>query len=98
MGRPSQTSSEDSFPQDLKVMRERQDSSASQSSCSSEVMMPTRSVESADIMQEMLPILVERVAQMEVVNPEVLRVTPVCRALETVCYSIACWICRGLLP
>jgi len=82
MGRPSQTSSDDSFPQDLKVMRERQDSSASQSSCSSEVMMPTRSVESADIMQEMLPILVERVAQMEVVNPEVLRVTPVCRALE----------------
>ena len=89
MGRPSQTSSEDSFP-NLKVMRERQDSGPSQSSSSSEVRIPTlqveaspgRSVEAADSVQEMIPILVERVAQMEVVNPEVLRATPVCRALE----------------
>ncbi|CAE7655314.1 pth [Symbiodinium microadriaticum] len=86
---PSQTSSEDSFP-NLKVMRERQDSGPSQSSSCSEVRIPTlqveaspgRSVESADSVQEMIPILVERVAQMEVVNPEVLRATPVCRALE----------------
>ena len=70
MRRPSQTSSEDSFP-NLKVMCERQDSGSSQSSSCSKVMIPTlhvaaspgRSVEPADSMLELMPVLVEQVAQ-----------------------------------
>ena len=85
MGRPSQTSSEDSIL-DLYVPGERQGSGPSQSSRGT-APSPGHSIESeasdTDLhMEAMIPTLVESVARMEVVNPEVLRVTPVFRALE----------------
>ena len=84
MGRPSQANSEDSI--DLTVPGERQDSGPSQSSRGT-APGPGHSMESeasdTDLhMEGMIPTLVEHIAQMDVVNPEVLRVTPVFRALE----------------
>ncbi|CAE7400230.1 unnamed protein product, partial [Symbiodinium sp. CCMP2456] len=86
MGRPSQTSSEDSVL-DFKVPGERQDSAPSQSSGHGSIPSPGHSVDSGasdtDLhIEAVIPTLVERIAKMEVVNPEVLRVTPVFRALE----------------
>ena len=66
---------------------ERQDSGPSQSSGHGTAASPGHSGDSrasdTDLhMEAMIPTLVESVAKMEVVNPEVLRVTPVFRALE----------------
>ncbi|CAE7863063.1 unnamed protein product, partial [Symbiodinium microadriaticum] len=84
--RPSQTRSEDSIL-DLQVPCERQGSGPSQSSGHGTAASPGHSGDSrasdTDLhMEAMIPTLVESVAKMEVVNPEVLRVTPVFRALE----------------
>ncbi|CAE7195531.1 unnamed protein product [Symbiodinium sp. KB8] len=80
MGRPSQTSSEDSIL-DLRVPAERQDSGPSQGS--GHGTAPSLGAPDTDLhMEAMMPSLVESVAKMDVVNPEVLRVTPAFRALE----------------
>ena len=64
---------------------ERQDSGPSQSSGHGTAASPGRSGDSGasdSDLHAMIPTLIESVAKMEVVNPEVLRVTPVFRALE----------------
>ncbi|CAE7279543.1 unnamed protein product [Symbiodinium sp. CCMP2456] len=85
MGRPSETSEESIV--DLKVPCERQDSGPSQSS---DGTAPSRwglgsgesGASDSDLVEAMIPALVERIARMDVLNPEVLRVTPVVGALE----------------
>ncbi|CAE7274973.1 unnamed protein product [Symbiodinium sp. CCMP2592] len=86
LGRRSQTSSQASSL-DQEVPCERQDSGPSQCSSRDSAPSPGHSMESGasvtDLhMEAMIPTLAERVAKMDVVNPEVLRVTPVFRALE----------------